>query len=69
MPEIDTSIYNRTNYDELKRAQRLINDRIAVLDKAESCGIECQEFRQMVKLVLDRLLKIEHHFFTPPPTQ
>lgn len=61
-------LFNKAAYDDLKRAQRLINDRISILDKASDCGIECQDFRTMAKSVLDRLMMIEKHFFSPPPT-
>lgn len=61
-------LFNKAAYDDLKRAQRLINDRIGILDKASECGIECQDFRAMASGVLNRLMLIEKHFFSPPPT-
>ena len=66
--ETPNPIFNKSAYDDLKRAQRLISDNVGILDKAQECGIECQDFRTMAKSVMDRLLRIEKHFFTPPPT-
>lgn len=57
------------NHQELKRAQRLIDEQLGQLAKAEQCGIDCMAFRDALKQVADRLTAIETHFFTPPPTR
>lgn len=57
------------NYNELKRGQRLINEQLALLEKAESCGIDCQVFREGVQQVMGRITALEQQFFTPPPTR
>lgn len=57
------------NYHELLRGERLINDQIGTLDKAEQCGIECSGLRSALQQVADRYAALKKHFFTPPPTR
>lgn len=61
--------YTWANYQELKRAQRLIDSQLTTLSKAEACGIECQSFRDALQQVSARCQAIEQNFFTPPPKQ
>ncbi len=60
-------IFTRAHFDALKRAERDLHDLLEVLDKADRCGIECQEFRQVRDELGRRLSAIEREFMTPPP--
>lgn len=69
MDEQLSTVATLANYQALLRAERLINQQLSNLDKAEQCGIACSDFRSGVQQVMDRIASLKTHFFTPPPTQ
>lgn len=46
----------------LQQAQREIHDILPVIDDAEKCGIECQQYRVLVDEVNERITKILQYF-------
>ena len=63
-----SSVSTRANYEELLRGERLVNDALSDLSKAEACGIDCQVFTEAAKSTMSRLAAIKANFFNPPPT-
>jgi len=61
--------FTKRDFDELKRMERRLTDMLPILDRAESCGVECQTFREVVQEFLRRFGLFESNFFTPPPTK
>lgn len=59
--------YNKTDYRDLKEAQRLLTELLPVLDKIENCGQECDVFRSVSDELMSRLTAIETNFMTPIP--
>lgn len=47
---------------ELKRAQRDLNDILALMDKAEECDIDCREYRAARDIVSQRIDKLIQNF-------
>lgn len=39
----------------LKEAQRTLSDQFAEYDKAEECGLDCQEFRRLAQQKIDEI--------------
>lgn len=46
----------------LKAAQRELHDVLPLIDEAEQCGIECQQYRQLAEEVQERITKILTYF-------
>lgn len=63
------SVATLANYQELQRAERLLDDALGILAKAQTCGIQCDELQAAVRQVKDRAAAIKQHFFSPPPTR
>jgi len=63
-----STVSTLANYQELLRGERLINDALADLSKAEACGIDCQVFTEAAKHTMNKLAAIKANFFTPAPT-
>lgn len=63
----DNPVFNRQDYELLRRERRRLADLIGTLDKAEACGIACDTFRGMRQQIDDQLAAIEQHFMTPVP--
>lgn len=59
--------FTRADFDALKRAQRILHDLAPTIDKAESCGVECEGYRAIAREIGDRLMMIETHFLSTPP--
>lgn len=59
---------NRAQFDNLRRVQRDLHDLLVDLDALDTCGVECQETRNLARQLLERTQKLEAGFFTPPPT-
>jgi hypothetical protein len=49
---------------KLKQAQRNIHDILPELDKAEACGIECQQYRQLVADTQQRIESLLTYYGT-----
>jgi len=47
---------------ELRTNQRTLHDLIAELDKAESCGVDCQEFRRVHQQEHERITALIQHY-------
>lgn len=65
----DQSVFQRRHFEQLKLAQRQLHDLLPLIDKADKCGIECAEFRQIGQELGRRLETIESEFMSPPPTR
>jgi len=48
--------------NELKRSERALMDLLPELDKAEQCGIDCQEYRTIRDEAVERISKLLQHF-------
>jgi hypothetical protein len=57
----------RAQYDELKKAERIVLDTLPMIDAAEQCGIECQQYRGMVQSLMEQMSAIQTQFFNPVP--
>lgn len=62
-------IFTKRDFDSVQDAKRTIHDLLPQLDKAEGCGIECAEIRQVAETFRNRLEAIEKQFMSPPPTR
>ena len=62
-------IFTKRDFDAVQEAKRTIHDLLPQLDKAENCGIECAEIRQVAEAFRTRLEAIEKNFMSPPPTR
>lgn len=60
-------VFTRTHFKALKDAQRDLHDILPEIDKADRCGIECREFREVLDELSRRFTAIEREFMTPPP--
>jgi hypothetical protein len=49
-------------YATLLEAERQLLDQVPEFTKAEECGIDCQGFRQMSSLALDRIQKLKQNY-------
>lgn len=49
--------------DRLRDAQRSINNAIPLMDQAEACGIDCQEYRQGARAMSDQIGNFIARFF------
>jgi hypothetical protein len=61
------SLFNKTDYEQLRLHRRKMNDLLTVIDKASACGIACDFIKQQRDEVDQQLAAIEQHFMTPPP--
>ncbi len=46
----------------LLQAERDLHDLLPEIDKAEECGIECQEFRRVHGEVMENITKLKQNF-------
>ena len=63
----EPGLFTRADYEVLMRERRRLNDLIAVLDKAQACGVECSAFREMRNKIDEQLSMIQAHFMNPIP--
>lgn len=66
MPQLRESV-TRAQFENLKRVQRSLHDLLTDFDTLDSCGVECQETRNLARSLLERTQKLEAGFFSPPP--
>jgi len=57
-------VFDHADFDRLKSAQRKLHDLQPLLDKAEKCGVECQQFRQLSAVISEQLTAIEREFMS-----
>lgn len=62
-------VFTRQHFDLLKDAQRKLADLLPLMDKAERCGIECAQFREVAGELGRRFESFEREFMTPTPTR
>lgn len=64
------SFPSSAHYEMLLRAQQSLNNVVPLLDAAEACGVDCQEYRQGHTYLADRTNAFLRKFFpdqiTPP---
>lgn len=60
-------VLTKSHYDMLRAAQRRLHDLLPFVDKAESCGFDCQPYRQAHADFGQQIEKLLTEFFTPPP--
>ncbi len=56
-------ILTAEHYDAIEAALRRLADLPGVIDSAQLCDIDCQEYRQAHAYFLERLTKLKQHFF------
>lgn len=49
-------------YAKLLETERELHDILPEMDKAEECGIECQEYRRLHREAMERIEKIKINF-------
>ena len=47
----------------IKEAERLLAKSLRSMDKAETCGMDCQSYRRMHGEIMDQLSNIKAEFF------
>lgn len=61
--------FTKRDYDKLQEARRKIHDLLPMFDRAQNCGIDCDELRQAAEELRNRLESIEREFMTPSPSR
>lgn len=61
-------LFNKQHYETLIKARRLANELLPVMDKAESCGVDCSTWRAQLAQADADLANIQTHFMTPAPS-
>ena len=69
MPSDLNPVFSRDDFARLKSAQRKLHDLLPLLDKAERCGVECDQFRALSSAIGDQLIAIEREFFADQQPQ
>lgn len=65
---ISASVENPLTDEDLKeieRAERMLHDLLPAIEKAESCGLECQHFRDVMEALQKDLAAFKANYFTP----
>lgn len=60
-------ILDKQHYTAIKAAQRKLHDLIDELAKADACGIQCDDLRQVHSEFSDMLTKMEQQYFPVRP--
>ncbi len=55
-------VFNKTDRTKLDKALRQIADLLPEFDKAEACGVDCQELRAAVQQEQKNLMAIRDNF-------
>lgn len=55
-------LFNQADYASLRTARQQLNNLVAVLDKAQACGVDVSMYRSMRQDIDDQLAQIEQHF-------
>jgi len=63
--KIEIKIFNDEDVLQMKQARRTLDEVIPLIDKAESCGIECQVFKEVRERIADQLKNLEAEFMKP----
>ena len=53
---------SKENYAGLLQSERLLHDILPEMDKAEECGIECQEFRRVHAEAMQRIEAMKRNY-------
>lgn len=53
---------SKERYDELVKAERMLNDLLPVYDKLEECGVDCTGFRQINAERLPQIAAMKKNF-------
>lgn len=59
-----SQLFDRTDFDRLVTAERLLHDLLPKIDKAAACGIECDGYREIQKNALEMLATIKRQYFS-----
>lgn len=62
-----SNILTADDYNKLVAAERELHDMLADLDAQESCGFDCQAFREIRQHQLDQISRIKQAYFPTPP--
>lgn len=68
LPDSMKDIFTLADYKAALGAQRMLHDLIPVVDRIESCGPECQEFRKTLVFWDERMQSLINTWMNPPPT-
>jgi len=56
-------LLEETDLRNIKEAERLLAKSLRSMDKAETCGMDCQSYRRMHGEIMDQLSNIKAEFF------
>lgn len=59
--------FSRADWERLTAAQRKIADSLEEFDRAERCGVDCQQLRQIAADLATQLEAIQREYMTPAP--
>lgn len=54
------------NYQKVLDAERQLTEVVGDLDKAEQCGIDCQQYRTSLRSQLEMISKVKANFAPKP---
>lgn len=63
----EKTVFTLKDWEQLQEAKRILHDVLPEFDKAESCGNDCQNFREIHAEMLRRLAAIETHYLPVRP--
>lgn len=63
--QIDIKIFTDDDVLKMKQARRTLDEVLPLIDKAESCGIECKIFKDVRNRISDQLINLEKEFMKP----
>lgn len=61
--------FTRADWEALQKAERLMTEYPAELDKAEDCGVDCTEHRAVQAELLRLCGKLKQHYFPTIPAR
>lgn len=62
MSAADLPVFTQQQIDAINRVRRQLTDLTAMLDKAEKCGVNCQQFREQQRKYLEYFDNIITHY-------
>lgn len=63
MSDFGKPYLSEQNYQQLETARKILNDTLPLLDKAERCGIDCQQHRQVHQVYSEVCDNLKTEFF------
>lgn len=63
--EIELKIFTEEDVRKMKQARRTLDEVLPLIDKAESCGIACEAFKEVRDRISTQLTSLEKEFMKP----